>query len=193
MDSSFRFSVARWRAVVEDFEAPPDVSIRVTIDTAFSVNETSDRSALVAAVIFQRDDGVNELSILDTRSDRWKGATLADATIEFCQLWKAAELRIENIPGVDLLVDTIEDKCKKAGLDAPRIILLTRNVHKGAKTLRIMRLQSLWETTPPAIRIRYGKHIGPLFQEVEDFVPTNQNRGRQINTLDAIALAAGFR
>jgi hypothetical protein len=193
VDEDFRFNVTQWRTVVEDFEPPQDAEITVTLDPAFTSNDTSDKSALVAAFKIERGDGVRELKVLDTRSDRWKGGALADATIDFCEKWNPVALKIERIPGVDILIDSILDKCKVRHITAPHIEAFTPNCRKGAKNTRIVRLQTLWECTPPAIRIKYGPHIGPLFEEVEAFVPSQQNRGRQINTLDALALACGFR
>jgi hypothetical protein len=193
VDESFRFSIGQWRSVVEDFLPPPDAEITVTLDPAFTSNDTSDKSALVASYKVDREDGVRELNVLDTRSERWKGGALADATIDFCEKWKPQSLRIERIPGVDILVDMIRDKCKAREIEPPHIQAFTPNCIKGAKNYRIVKLQELWKRNPPPIRIKYGHHIGPLFEEVEAFVPSQQNRGRQINTLDALALACGFR
>jgi hypothetical protein len=193
VDENFRFNVAQWRMVVEDFAAPQDAEITVTLDSAFTSNDTSDKSALVASFKVERDDGVRELNVLGTESARWKGGALADATIDFCEKWNPVALKIERIPGVDILIDTILDKCKARHITPPHVEAFTPNCRKGAKNHRILKLQTLWDCSPPAIRIKYGLHIGPLFEEVGAFVPSQQNRGRQINTLDALALACGFR
>jgi hypothetical protein len=193
VDENFRFNITQWRAVVEDFTSPPGADITVILDPAFTSNNTSDKSALVASFKVERDDGVRELNILDTESERWKGGALADSAIDFCVKWNPAALKIERIPGVDILIDLILDKCRARSITAPHIEAFTPNCQKSAKNHRILKLQTLWCSSPPAIRIRYGHYIGPLFEEVEAFVPSRQNRGRQINTLDALALACGFR
>jgi hypothetical protein len=194
-DENFRFRVHEWRRAVKKFEAPPDVDIKVTLDTAFTANDTSDRSALVATYSgpYREADNLAELCVLDSRSERWRGDNLAKATVDFCELWKPVQLQIENIPGTEILVASIKKKYEERGITPPCITLITRNVEKGAKNRRIIKLQGFFEPDPPTIRIRYGSHIGPLFEEVENFVPTQGNRSKQINTIDALALAAGFR
>jgi hypothetical protein len=190
----FRFNATQWYgAMRSDIEVPADVVIRVLLDPAFSAQPSSDKSALLASYMHTReDDGVPELVVLDGRSDRWKGMKLADATIDFCELWKPGLLRIERIVGVDLLIDAIRLKCELRGIDPPVIGAFAPSTRKSAKNLRIFRLQSLFGE-PPAIQIRRGAYVDGLIEEVEAFVPSPQNRGRQINLLDCLALSAGFR
>jgi hypothetical protein len=115
-----------------------------------------------------------------------------DRTIEFCELWHPGLLRIERIVGVDLLIDAIRLKCELAGIKPPLIEAFAPSPRKGAKNLRIVRLQSLLGERD-ALRIRRGPYVEHLIEEVENFIPTPQNRGRQINLLDCLALSAGFR
>jgi hypothetical protein len=189
----FRFSLSQFSAAVRsNIEIPPDAVIRVLLDPAFSAQSTSDKSALLASYMHPREDGINELVVLDGRTNRWKGMQLADATVEFCELWKPGLLRIERIVGVDLLIDAIRLKCELKGIKPPLIEAFAASTRKNAKNLRILRLQSLLGERD-ALRLRRGAYVEELMEEVENFIPTPQNRGRQINLLDCLALSAGFR
>jgi hypothetical protein len=71
--------------------------------------------------------------------------------------------------------------------------MIIPNTRKGAKNRRIMRLQELFNVTPPHIEIHNRPFVSSLLEEVDKFEPRPKNRGRQINMLDAISLLAGFR
>jgi hypothetical protein len=201
VNEDFRFETLQWRSVMRsDIEVPSDSPLRVILDCSFTANERepgrtpSDRSALVAGVTQAREgDGVNEFTLIDVSSDRWKGIALADAALDFCLKLGVKDLQVERIPGTELLKDTLALRAKERGMEPLTVRLFNPCVIKNAKNSRIMRLQTLFNAKPPAIRIRYGTFVEMLMEEVEDFVPCVGNRGRQINILDACALCAGFR
>ena len=194
----FRFTSSQWHSAIRnEIEIPPDAVIRVLLDPAFTAQPSSDRSALLASYMHSREDGVNELVVLSGKTGRYKGMALADRTIEFCEsvsanFGKPGLLRIERIVGVDLLIDTIKFKCELAGITPPLIDAFAPNCKKGAKNNRIVRIVSLLGERD-ALRLRRGPYIEDLMEEVEAFVPSKQNRGRQINLVDCLALSAGFR
>jgi len=191
----FRFDVGRWRSAIEPgIEIPSDVELRAILDPSLTANPSSDRSALVVGFTRTRDsDGINEFVLLDASSNRWRGIQLADASLEFCLKWNIKTLQVERIPGVDLLKDAIALQAKLRNVESPAIRLFNPCVIKGAKNRRILRFRTLFECSPAAIRIQNGTYIPMLFEEIENFIPTPSNRGRQVNILDACALCAGFR
>ena len=201
MYEDFRFAVSQWHSVVQsEIFIPTDAEIRCILDPALTCNPSSDRSALVAGFTHTREDGINEFNLLDGVAGRYCGAKLAEAALDFLCKWKPLFLRIEGIPGSELLRDTILMKAHERGLDSveddswkPRVQLFPYNVTKGAKNNRIIKLQSLFNPSPPAIRIQRCSYLQTLFEEIEAFVPSSQNRGRKIDFLDACALCAGFR
>lgn len=189
--------MSQWRSlVVPNFEVPPDTQISIICDPAFSAVEReagrtpSDRSAFVSGFIRILDDGISdEFVLLKAWTRRWKGGQLAQAALEFCSQWPNATLEIERIPGSELLRDSILWKAELDGVAAPRIRLFNPVCMKGAKNVRIKRLRGFVECEMPALRIVNGDYVGDLLEEVEKFVPEQGQRGRQVNLLDALALA----
>jgi hypothetical protein len=198
VNEDFRFRTDQWRAcVTSDIEVPQDADVRIVLDSSPTASDTSDRSALVAGYVHTREsDGENELVVLDFESARWKGMALPDAVIDFVfrVTPSASKLQIEHIPSTDLLVDSILLRAQMREVFLPRIEWINpASKVKGAKSKRIVRLQDVVAHQPPKIRIRWNKNIGMLLEEVENFVPSEQNRGRQCGLLDAISLLANIR
>lgn len=196
IDEDFRFSRGQWRSVVRclPIPVPADALIQVVLDSAPTASETSDRSALVCSFItpYRELDGQNEIAVLDFETDRWADIDLATATIDFVQRQehKVSSLRIERIPSALLLRAVIEQQAQIRGITLPPIHWINPASRvKGAKSIRIMRLQELLDHKPPKIQIQWRRNIEMLLDEVSDFVPTEQHRGRQINILDCIALS----
>jgi hypothetical protein len=192
VNEDFRFSLPMWRSVVQyNVETFPDV--RVMVDTAPTAGDHSDRSACFAYATNYRPDGINEIVVLGAATDRWRGIELARQVKTFSDEWHPTRIDLERIVGTDLLIDSINLTYQLAGSTAPPLVAFPPNNAKGAKNTRIMRLQSLFEVTPPAIRIQRGAFNSVLFEELESFVAVPKNRGRQINLIDCLALACGYR
>jgi hypothetical protein len=195
-DASFRFDINEWsRALVPPADPPVGTVLSIILDHAPTSKETSDRSSLVCGYLREDPEGLagNTLVVVDARSHRWRGAALADACIDFCHLWKPRRLRIEKIVGTDILQDMIGLKSELRQIEMPSVEMIIPNGRKHAKNRRIMRLQELVHADPPHIEIHNRAFVSSLFEEIEAFIPSPRNRGRQINTLDAISLLANFR
>lgn len=189
MNEDFRFSVSQWYGVMRsEIEIPTDAEIKAVLDPSFTASPTSDRSALVAGYKQPSEQGVVEYTLIDAESDRWRGMELAVAAVDFCHRVKPKELRIEKIPGTELLRDAILLNAESRQIEMPPIRFLTYDVQRHAKNIRICRLQNLL-TRPPALHIKRGKFVEMLLEEVETFVPCVGNRSRQLGLLDALALA----
>lgn len=194
----FRFDLAPFRSCIQPEDAtPPDAPIHVWVDPALTAAESSDRSALLA--VSQTEDtemGSTIHNVLGARTSRWRGIKLADAVLDFYIEHSAVAIHIERIPGVDLLCDVIQLKANLAGIEIPQIDAFAPSVRKGAKNSRIRRLSTLLGNEQFASGMKFWcgpSQWGPLFDELDEFVSTPGNRGKQINTIDCLALACGLR
>lgn len=195
-EEQFRFKLHEWRAactIPDDFIPPSDAYMEMVVDPSYTANEGSDHSAIVGGYKYQREDCI-ELNLLHAVSGQWKGLKLVDAILDAVEIWKPEKITIERSSGssCDLLVDVLRDRAKARDI-VLGFISTPPPSNKKQKRNRIRRLQSLFETTPPAIRMKYTAFINRLSEEVEKFLYERQdNKGRPDDLLDALATLAGF-
>lgn len=147
----------------------------------------SDESAIAAGFI--GDEGL--LSIFDCVHGRFRGMALPDKIVSVAEQWHPIEIRVERNPFYDLLTDAIKLKGELRGVEIGRIVPFVP-VH--SKKNRIVRLQSVFDADPVAIRIYPGPFIPELLKQVENFCYNSKsNHRREDGLLDAISMQAGFR
>jgi hypothetical protein len=192
-DTKFRFAMPQWRALVCDpVEVPPHVVVRLTVDPAYFANSDSDETAACASFMDTEGD-VNVLTILDAASGRWPGLALPDRIVAMAEEWKVSEIRIEsNGNGApQLLKDVCALRAAQSDITLGSIKLFHPNNKLAAKRRRIFKLQSLVETTPPALRLCVGPYVNRFLTQLQNFrFDSESNRRREDGLADVVALAA---
>jgi hypothetical protein len=196
--ATFQFNVDQWRAAAnlpEDFEISPDAFVELVVDPSYLADGHCDNTGM--AVGYQSDyresDGRKEVILLDGLSDRWEGDSQVDAIVELAELWKVKRIRIEHTPNgaCPLLMDNIRKKTSIL-VESFKPIRVAQ-----AKRIRISRLQTLVEVTPPLLRFKASARFKEmLFNQVEKFIwekGKKRDRSRLDDFLDAVAILAGFQ
>lgn len=196
----FRFQVSQWRsAIVPAAPIPSDdgISVVLVLDASPTANPQSDESAFACGYLYSPDGQNDLLTVKDIESGKWKGGFLADKTLDLIERWSPHVFRYEHVQGqgMDWFYDLLFLKAEKRDIKLPRIDPFMPGNKRGEKERRIQRLQSLFERDgqPIGIALEHGPYLGKFLQQIEDYEPGANEKGRLNDVLDALAMLAGFR
>ncbi len=105
--------------------------------------------------------------------------------------WHPEETEIENIPGAELVHDSVILQADLQKVATGRIRLFPRNNDVNAKPNRIRRLQELLSNG--LLRIKYGSFMEIVIEQARNYLFTPNNAGREDGALDVLAFLCGFR
>lgn len=184
-EKTFEFDLRPWRNSVTSFEVPDNAPLTLALDPSFTAHETSDESSLALGWL----DEMNYLRVVDIRASRWKGISLADIVVDFCERQTIQNIRIEQSPFFDLLSDAIRLKGEIRTIPIPPITSAHVTTPKGD---RFKRLQRTAENG--GIVLRNGSFVSSLLEELERFCfASKTNHRAPDNRIDSLCLLANFR
>lgn len=182
-------------AFTSDIEVPANARMRQAVDLAMTANPAhSDQSSI--AVGFRDDiceipDGRVRLTVMDLQAGHWQGMGLPKQIVSSMKTWRPEQTEIENIPGAELVRDSIIFQAELQKVPTGRIQLFPRNNDLNAKPNRIRRLQELLSNG--LLRIKYGPFMEIVIEQAGDYLFTPNNAGREDGALDVLAFLCGFR
>ena len=169
--------------------APITGELIVTADWAYSENKGSDFSVLAAVLRHIREDGTEELVVIDIDYDKWKASDLAQHIVLFIRTHKPSRIFIEKALGADLLLMAIRAYATKYGcLDLlNRIIWVPTGNTVNEKANRIKTLEVLLHDD--RLHFVSGPWNDELYRQFERFTGETK-KGRKDDIPDAISQAS---
>lgn len=169
--------------------APITGELLVTIDWAYSDNKTSDFSVLAAILRHVREDGTEELVVVDIDYDKWKASDLAQHIVLFLRTHKPNRIFIEKALGADLLLMALRAYATKYGcLDLlGRIVWIPAGNTLNEKATRIKTLEVLIHDD--RLHFVSGPWNDELYRQFERFTGETK-KGRKDDIPDAISQAS---
>jgi hypothetical protein len=169
--------------------APTSGELIVTIDWAYSENKTSDFSVLAAIRRHVREDGTQELIVMDIDYDKWKASDLASHIVLFLRTHKPTRTFIEASNGIDLLMMAIRAYAMK--YNCVEVLSSIIKVETGntlnEKANRIKTLEVL--LADDRLHFVSGPWIDELYKQFERFNGETK-KGRKDDIPDAISQAS---
>ncbi len=169
--------------------APTTGELIVTIDWAYSDNKTSDFSVLAAILRHIREDGTEELVVIDIDYDKWKASDLAQHIVLFLRTHNPSRIFIEKALGADLLLMALRAYATKYGcLELlARIFWVAAGNTLNEKATRIKTLEVLIHDD--RLHFVSGPWNDELYRQFERFTGETK-KGRKDDIPDAISQAS---
>jgi hypothetical protein len=169
--------------------APATGELLVTLDWAYSDSKTSDFSVLAAIRRHIREDGTQELIVLDVDYDKWKASDLAQHTVLFLRTHRPDRTFIEKSLGADLFLMALQAYATKYGcLDVLKTIQWVGAGNTlNEKANRIKTLEVL--IADDRLHFVSGPWIDELYRQFSRFTGDTK-KGRKDDIPDSISRAS---
>ena len=158
----------------------------VTIDWSYSENKGSDFSVLAALLRHTREDGTQELVVMDIDYDKWKASDLASHIVLFLKTHRPTRTFIEACNGIDLLLMVIRAYAVK--YNCVEVLSSIQKIETGntlnEKANRIKTLEVL--LAEDRLHFVSGTWIDELYRQFERFTGETK-KGRKDDIPDAIS------
>jgi predicted phage terminase large subunit-like protein len=169
--------------------APTTGELLVVVDWAYTDNKGSDYCVLAAVRRHIREDGTEELIVIDIDYDKWRATDLADHFVRFLRQHKPSRTFIEACNGIDLLMAVVQAYARK--YDCLEVLNSIHKVPTGntanEKTNRIKTLEVL--IADNRLHFVSGPWIDELYKQFERFTGETK-KGRKDDIPDAISQAS---
>lgn len=169
--------------------APESGEKIVVIDWAYSENKGSDFSVIAAILRHTREDGTQEIVVMDIDFDKWKASDLASHIVLFLRTHRPTRTFIEACNGIDLLMMAIRAFAVK--YNCIEVLNSIQKVETGnvlnEKANRIKTLEILLRDD--RLHFVSGPWIDELYKQFERFTGETK-KGRKDDIPDAISRAS---
>jgi hypothetical protein len=169
--------------------APTTGEVIVVVDWAYTDNRGSDYCVLAAILRHTREDGTEELVVLDIDFDKWRATDLADHFVRFLRQHKPRRTFIEACNGIDLLMAVVHSYAMKYNClqVLNGIIKVPTGNTANEKTNRIKTLEVL--IADDRLHFVSGPWNDELYKQFERFTGETK-KGRKDDIPDAISQAS---
>jgi hypothetical protein len=169
--------------------APTTGELFVCIDWAYSENKGSDFSVLALIRRHEREDGTQELIVLDIDYDKWKASTLAERIVLFLRKHRPSRTFIEKALGDELLRLALISYAQKYNCEEVlhNIVWVPTGNTMNEKANRIKTLEIL--LSDDRLHFVSGSWIDELYRQFERFTGETK-KGRKDDIPDAISIAS---
>ena len=170
------------------YDAPPAGQVICCIDPQFSSGSRHDETGLAASVIYETEGETHAMRLLDAVGIRRKGADLGNGIVDFLEQHKPVATFIEGIPAAEILRDVIIWKAEVRGLEIGAVIVKAVDRTKGAKAIRIGRLNGIVTEEKPRFFVQEGDYLEKLFEQLGDFNIEARRNCKPDDVIDAVAM-----
>jgi hypothetical protein len=167
--------------------APQTGETIVTVDWAYSDNKGSDFSVIAAIRRHVRDDGTQELIVLDVDYDKWKATTLAEKIVLFLRKHQPTRTFIEKALGADMLYGYILTCAQRYQVALTGVQFVPTGNSQNEKANRIKTLEILLSND--RLHFVSGPWIDELYRQFERFTGETK-KGRKDDIPDSISIAS---
>jgi phage terminase large subunit-like protein len=164
--------------------APKMGDIFICWDWALTANKKSDYSAGVVGRIYQKEDGLFALVILEVICDKWTSHELALQIIGLNKKWSPKKTLIENSTGSEWLKNELIRLAPVFGVTLD-IYWKPPSLQKHAKRNRVKGLEILLKND--RLWFVMGSWIDQTFSQLERFTGQPKNMGRKDDIPDAMS------
>jgi hypothetical protein len=169
--------------------APTTGELVVTVDWAYTDNKGSDYCVLAAIRRHIREDGTQELIVVDIDFDKWRATDLAEHFVRFLRHHRPTRTFIEACNGIDLLMAVVRSYAMK--YNCMEVLSSICKVATGntlnEKVNRIKTLEVL--VNDDRLHFVSGPWIDELYRQFERFTGETR-KGRKDDIPDAISQAS---
>ncbi len=175
------------RALMPMAMIPRDGDTIISVDTAHTVSNRADLSALSVLRLFKNEQGAKSVVVLEQRGDRFHRSELAYEMALLFKKWSPRLAIIEKPPYQEELELQIRLQSQRYGIAMPLIWLEVDNT----KNAKIQRIKSLEGLLPDRLRFAMGNWNDALFNQLENL--SGVSRSTQKDDLaDSIGLGVRF-
>jgi hypothetical protein len=165
--------------------APKVGDVYICWDWALSAEKHSDYSAGSVGRVYQREDGIYGLSILEVACDKWDQSELALQIVLLEKRYHPKKTLIEASLGAELLRAYLAAVFQRHGLVMPEFKWQPPSTENNAKRNRIKGLEILLRED--RLHFVSGHWIDSLYEQFTRYTGEKKNRGRHDDIPDSIA------